>query len=509
MKLSELLYEGEYTSRNDPEKIEVSHIVSDTRGLCKGCLFVCLRGLRFDSHTLLEKIKEGGASAIVVESGAIYSPPSEIPIFEVKSTRIALSLLFSRFCGDPQKDLRLVGITGTNGKTSTAVMLYNILRKAGKKAGLIGTVECLYDGKRYALPDDKEKGERLLSMTTPDPDILYPILKKMKDEGITHVVIEVSSHALSLEKVYPLRFEVGIFTNLSPEHLDFHSDIQTYLSCKQKLFKQSKLGIVNGDDKAAITLIEGSPCRMIRCGLQKQNDYYADSVSLLGSRGVSYTLSMPEARLRIRVPIAGGFTVYNSMLATAAAKALGISPLAAAEALAEQATVCGRMERLSLGEFDKLFSVFIDYAHTEEALRSLLTTVRGFAAPTERIVLLFGCGGDRDKEKRPKMGRIAEELSDLCIVTSDNCRTERSEDIIKDILSGMKDPTSHTVIKDRKEAIEYAILNAKVGDIILLCGKGHETYEIKKSGICRFDERRIVEAALEKRKSGDTVTDEN
>ncbi len=509
MKLSELLYEGEYTSLHSPEKIEVSHIASDTRGLCQGCLFVCLRGLRFDSHTLLEKIKEGGAAAIIVESGAIYSPLQGIPIFEVKNTRIALSLLYSRFYGDPQKDLCLVGITGTNGKTSTAVMLYNILEKAGIKAGLIGTVECLYDGKRYALPEDEEQRKRLLSMTTPDPDILYPILRKMKEEGITHVVMEVSSHALSLEKVYPLTFDIGIFTNLSPEHLDFHSDIDTYLSAKQKLFKQSKIGILNGDDKASRVLMEKSPCRMICCGLEKQNDYYADSISLLGSRGVSYTLSLPEAKLRVRVPIAGSFTVYNSMLATAAAKELGISPLAAAEALSEQATVRGRMERLPLGEFDKTFSVFIDYAHTEEALRSLLMSVRAFAAPSERIVLLFGCGGDRDKGKRPKMGKIAEELANFCIVTSDNSRTEKSEDIINEILSGMEDPTSHTVIKDRKEAIEYAILHAKVGDIILLCGKGHETYQIKKSGVCRFDERKIVENALEKRKNGDTVTNEN
>ncbi len=509
MKLSSLLYEGEYVSEHSPETIEVTAIASDTRGLRPGCLFVCLKGLRFDSHTLLQKIKEGGAAAIVVESGAITRPLPEIPIFEVKSTRVALSLLYSRFCGDPQRDLCLVGITGTNGKTSTAVMLYGILQKAGIKAGLIGTVECLYDGKRYALPDGDERGARLLSMTTPDPDILYPILQKMKEEGITHVIMEVSSHALALEKVYPLTFDVGIFTNLSPEHLDFHSDLDTYLAAKAKLFDQARIAILNGDDKASSRLKSAIPCRTILCGLEKGNDYRADSVSLLGSRGVAYTLSLPEARVRIRVPIAGGFTVCNSMLATAAAKELGISPLTAAEALREQATVKGRMERLFLGEFDKIFSVFIDYAHTEEALRSLLVSVRGFAAPTERIVLLFGCGGDRDKTKRPKMGRIAEELADFCIVTTDNSRTEPSDGIIKDILSGMREPDACTVIKNRKEAIEYAVLNAKAGDIILLCGKGHETYEIKNSGIRRFDERKIVEAALEKRKNGDSVKDEN
>ncbi len=509
MKLSSLLYEGEYVSEYSPENMEITAIVSDTRGLRPGCLFVCLKGLRFDSHTLLQKIKDGGAAAIVVERGAFTSPLPEIPLFEVKSTRVALSLLYSRFCGDPQKDLCLVGITGTNGKSSTAVMLYRILQKAGIKAGLIGTVECLYDGKRYAIPDGDERGGRLLSMTTPDPDILYPILQKMKEEGVTHVIMEVSSHALALEKVYPLTFDVGIFTNLSPEHLDFHSDLDAYLAAKAKLFDRAKIGILNGDDAASARLKKDIPCRAILCGLEKGNDYRADSVSLLGCRGVAYTLSLPEARIRIRVPIAGGFTVYNSMLALAAAKELGISPLAAAEALCGQATVKGRMEKLPLGEFDKQFSVFIDYAHTEEALRSLLTSVRGFCAPSERIVLLFGCGGDRDKSKRPKMGRIAEELADFCIVTSDNSRTEESEDIIKDILSGMRDPDSCTVIKDRKAAIEYAILNAKAGDILLLCGKGHETYEIKKSGISRFDERKIVEAALKKRKDGEMEKDEN
>ncbi len=509
MKLSSLLYSGEYVSRHSPDTVEITAIVSDTRGLCPGCLFVCLKGQRFDSHTLLQKIKEGGAAAIVVEGGAFASPPPDIPIFEVKSTRIALSLLYSRFCGDPQKDLTVVGITGTNGKTSTAVMLYGILRKAGIKAGLIGTVECLYDGKRYSLPDKDERGDRLLSMTTPDPDILYPILQKMKEEGITHVIMEVSSHALALDKVYPLRFKVGIFTNLSPEHLDFHSDLSTYLAAKAKLFDQAELALLNGDDKVASTLKGRIPCRTVLCGLERENDYRAESISLLGCRGVAYTFSLPEAKIRIRVPIAGSFTVYNSMLALAAAKELGISPLTAAEALNEQAIVRGRMEKLSLGEFDKEASVFIDYAHTEEALRSLLCSVRGFCTPNERIVLLFGCGGDRDKSKRPKMGRTAEELADLCIVTSDNSRSESSEEIIKDILLGMQEPKNCKVIKNRKEAIEYAILNAKMGDIILLCGKGHETYEIKKNGICRFDERKIVEAALEKRKNQESVKHED
>ncbi len=509
MKLSELLYEGEYTSRYDPREIEITGIVSDTRGLTPGCLFVCLRGMRFDSHTLVKKIMEGGAAAIITEIGSLTAPSVDIPIFEVKSTRCTLAYLHSRASGDPQNGMHLIGITGTNGKSSTAFMLYHILKEAGIKAGLIGTIECLYDDKRYSLPEDKEAEGRLRSMTTPDPDILYPILKKMKEAGVSHVIMEVSSHALSLGKVAPLRFDLGLFTNLSGEHLDFHSDMESYFAAKATLFSQSALGILNRDDEAGLRLQELAPCRMLTCGIQKRNDYTADGISLLGSRGVSYTLAFPGARLRLRIPIAGSFTVYNSMLAVAAARELGISPLTAAEALSVQPTVKGRMERLSLGEFDKDFSLFIDYAHTEAALRSLLLSVRNFATPEERIVLLFGCGGDRDRSKRAKMGRVAEELADFSILTSDNSRSERPEDIIKEIRAGMSENAACKIIKNRREAIEYAILNAKPQDIILLCGKGHETYQIEKNGVRHFDEREIVQAALEKRKNGDTVLNEN
>ena len=501
MKLSKLLYPGEYTSASSPEEIEISGIVSDTAALCKGCLFICLRGTRFDSHTLLTRIEEAEAAAVIVERGAPIPASISLPVFTVPATRTALALAHSRYHGSPERELVMIGVTGTNGKTSTASILYTILCSTGIKAGLIGTAQCLYNGKVYTLPEE-ESGARLRTMTTPDPDILYPMLRMMRSDGVTHVVMEVSSHSLVLDKVAPIRYRVGIFTNLSPEHMDFHSDMDAYMKAKSLLFAKCDVGIFNCDDGYAEAIIARSPCAVRRTGVVWQGDYRATDIELRGSRGISYSYLAPGIRLRVRAPLPGAFSVYNTLAALTAAIELGISPLAAADALSIQAPVPGRLERLPLNGTG--FSVFIDYAHTEHALRSLLTTVRAFRRPEERIVLLFGCGGDRDKSKRAPMGRVAEDLADEIIVTSDNCRAEDPKEIIRDILSGMRDPERPRVIVSRRRAIEEAILSARDGDIILLCGKGHETYEITASGIRHFDERKIVAAALEKRKTGDT-----
>lgn len=501
MKLSKLLYPGEYTSATSAEEIEVSGIVSDTAALRRGCLFICLRGTRFDSHTLTSRVEEAGAAAVVVERGAPLPSPLSIPVFTVPSTRTALALAHSRYHGSPERELVMIGVTGTNGKTSTASILYSILSSAGIKAALIGTAECVYNGAVYTLPEE-EKGARLRTMTTPDPDILYPMLRMMRDAGVTHVVMEVSSHSLVLDKVAPIRYRVGIFTNLSPEHMDFHNDMDTYMKAKALLFTRCDVGIFNCDDGYAETIIARSTCEVRRLGVVWQGDYRATDIELRGSRGISYSYLAPGIRLRVRTPLPGAFSVYNTLMALTAAIELGVSPLTAADALSIKAPVPGRLERLPLTGAG--FSVFIDYAHTEEALRSLLTTVRAFRRPGERIVLLFGCGGDRDSSKRAPMGRVAEDLADEIIVTSDNCRTEDPKEIIKDILSGMRDAARARIIVSRRRAIEEAILTAKDGDIILLCGKGHETYEITASGIKHFDERKIVASALEKRKAGDT-----
>lgn len=502
MKLSSLLFQGEYTGKISPDSIEVTQVVSDTRALTKGCLFICLRGARFDSHTLLGMIEASGAAAAIVERDAMLPEDIGLPVFRVESTRRTLALVFRRFYRCPDTEMTMIGVTGTNGKTSTSTILYAILRAAGYRVGLIGTARCLYDDKVYTLPE--EGGDtRLRTMTTPDPDILYPMLRTMADAGVTHVVMEVSSHSLTLGKVAPIRYDVGIFTNLSPEHMDFHNDMESYLRAKAALFRQCRTGIFNCDNEFAESLIALSACEVRRAGVVWQGDYRATDIELYGARGLSYSYIAPGLRLRIRTPLPGAFSVYNSLLALTAAIELGVSPLAAAEALATQISIPGRMERVSLNA-DADFSVFIDYAHTEAALKNLLTTVRTFRRPNERIVLLFGCGGNRDATKRAPMGRTAEELADLVVVTTDNSRSEEPQRIISDILAGMRHPERHRVIKSRKRAIEEVILSAEPGDIILLCGKGHETYEITASGVRHFDEREIVRGALEKRKNGDT-----
>lgn len=502
MKLSRLLYEGEYTASVSAEDVEITGIASDTRAIRPGCLFICLRGSRFDSHTLLSLLEEKGAAAAIVERGAPIPESIRIPLFSVASSRTALSFAHSRYHNSPERDLTMIGVTGTNGKTSTATVLYSILRAAGYKVGLIGTAECRYEDRIYTLPEGDEGG-RLRTMTTPDPDILYPMLRTMKEAGITHVIMEVSSHSLALQKVAPIRYRIGIFTNLSPEHMDFHNSMKSYAAAKAQLFSQCETGIFNCDDPHAEDIISTATCEVHRAGVVWQGDYRATDIELRGSQGITYSYVAPGIRLRIRTPLPGSFSVYNTLLALTAAIELGLSPLSAAEALLTQTAVPGRLERLALTPGTE-FSIFIDYAHTELALRSLLLSVRAFRHAGERIVLLFGCGGDRDKSKRAPMGRVAEELADKVILTSDNCRTEDPKAIIGDILAGMHHPERVCVTVNRRRAIEEAILSAEVGDILLLCGKGHETYEITASGIHPFDERKIVAAALEKRKNGDT-----
>ena len=505
MKLSQILFPGEYTASATPQDIEFSHIVTHTSEISRGALFVCLRGTRYDSHTLVKLVEEGGAAAVIAEESALLPIDVSIPVFRVASTRRMLAVLFGRYYGNPQNELCMIGVTGTNGKTSTATILYSILRSAGYSCALIGTAECLCNGAVYTLPEESRGRDRLRTMTTPDPDILYPMLSMMQKAGVTHVVMEVSSHALALEKVAPIPFEIGIFTNLTPEHMDFHTDMHSYMLAKAKLFSLCKTGIFNCDNKYAEAMIEHSACRPLRTGVVQGGDYRATDVELRGVMGAVYSFSAPGLRLRVRTALPGIFSVYNTLLALTAAVELGVPPIAAADALASPVRIPGRMERVPTKNAD--FSVFIDYAHTEHALRNLLTTVRSFQKEGERIVLVFGCGGDRDREKRAPMGRTAEELAEFVIVTSDNPRTEDPDTIITDILSGMMAEDKHTVIKNRKKAIEYAVATAKSGDIIILAGKGHEAYEITASGVREFDERKILQSALEKRKKGDTVNE--
>ena len=502
MKLSKILFPGEYTSPHSAEDIEIESICYSSEKVCHGALFICIRGTRYDSHLLLRSVAQAGIAAAIVEEGAEYTAPSELPIFTVKSTRRALAFAYDRFCGSPACGMHMIAVTGTNGKTSTASMLYSILQEAGKRVSLIGTIACKSEEREYKGPAFKSGRN---TMTTPDPDVLYPMLAEMKKDGIEYVIMEASSHALALEKIAPIPYEIGIFTNLSPEHLDFHATMENYLLAKAQLFLQCKQGILNFDDEYAEKIAKLASCPILRCGAVYHEEYNAEEIRNEGSNGISYVFSTPKIRQPIHMQIPGCFTVYNSLLALTAAIHLGIPVEKAAEALSKIKGIAGRLENVDLPDDKVGFRVFIDYAHTEAALKNLLTTVRGFRRDGERIVLLFGCGGDRDQSKRAPMGRVAEELADHVIVTSDNSRTEDPLHIIHDILQGMHDRNKRTVIVNRRRAITYAVENAKPGDIVLLVSKGHENYELVGNKRLPFNEKEIVwEALMQKKKKEGT-----
>ncbi len=496
MKLSAILLPHEYTSLYDASAIEVKAVETRIDRTRPGVLFICLRGTQYDTHVLLERAAENGAAAAVVEEGAEYRVREGFPVFTVTSSRRAFAYACYRLAGCPGREMYLIAVTGTNGKTSTAAMIAHILRSAGKPTATIGTLGARTDQKSYPLPAGEEERSR---MTTPDPDILYPLLRELENDGITHVVLEASSHALALEKLSPLRFAVGVFTNLSPEHLDYHGTMSAYLSAKAKLFSMCDAAILNLDSDAGEEIARRAGCPVLRCGAVYHEEYNAEDIRLPHAHGVSYIFRTPVSRTPISVPIPGVFTVYNSLLALTCAYHLGISPEVAGAALRSIGGVPGRLERIPLPA-DADFSVFIDYAHTEAALRNLLLTVRGFRRAEERIVLLFGCGGDRDKSKRAPMGRVAEELADFVIVTSDNSRFEEPTCIIHDILRGMHRKEKRRVILDRRRAITYAIETAQRGDILLLVGKGHETYELAEGKEAPLCEKEIVLSALDARR---------
>jgi UDP-N-acetylmuramoyl-L-alanyl-D-glutamate--2,6-diaminopimelate ligase len=503
LKLSSLLYKNEYRSNRSPDDIRISSIVSDTSKITPGCLFVCIRGSRFDSHLHLPFIVASGAAAVIVEIGSCFPRIPSCPIFEVPDSRRALAFAWSRFCGCPEKKLSMIGITGTNGKTTTAYLLRSILSDAGYRCGLIGTVEFLGDKAQPNLFSSFKRGSAK-AMTTPDPEILYPLLAKMAEAGMTHAVMEVSSHALALGKVAPISFRLGLFTNLSPEHLDFHGSLDAYLSAKRLLLSSSDAVILNSDSPYSERAAEGIKGQILRCGTKDGADFRASDITLDGIRGVSYQLHAREQTFPVSFPIPGSFSVANSLLAASAALWLGV-PVSTLEAsLAAFPGVRGRLERIPTGE--SRFSVFLDYAHTEAALRSLLTTVRAFREKDQRVILLFGCGGNRDRTKRAPMGTTAEELADFVYVTSDNPRHEDPKQIIREILSGMSDKSKRRVIVNREQAIRQAIRDARPGDILLLVGKGHESYEIVGANTRPFDERKIVMDALNESASGHTIT---
>ncbi len=473
---------------------EVSAICTDSRAATENSLFVCIKGLHNDSHALISEAISHGARWAVVQKGCAYCAPQGFPILVAEDTRRACATLYNAFYGFPTERLKFIGVTGTNGKTTVTHLLRAILETSLCKCGLIGTVGCESAGR----PLENRMLNRLANMTTPDPPELYRMLSEMVNDGVEYVLMEATSHALALGKLEPIRFEAAIFTNLTPDHLDFHGSMECYASAKTDLFRKSNLSVINIDSPYADEMIHAAAGRVVTCSQTfTQADYTASDVRA-GGHGVFYTLSSAHSRLSIHCPVPGAFTVMNSMQAAVCAKELGFGAAAIKDALASVGGVRGRMERVKLGPSAD-FTVIIDYAHTPDALEKLLRTAKELCRAGERTVVVFGCGGDRDRSKRPLMGAIASRCADEVIVTSDNSRSEDPNEIIKEILTGMDPQHPPRVIPDRAEAIETAILTARQGDVILLAGKGHEEYEITKEGRKPFHEREIVARALEKR----------
>ena len=497
MKLELLCEAANIRCPESAKSAEVSAVCTDSRAATENSLFVCIKGLHHDSHAHVSEAVARGARWAVVQKGCAFCAPQGIPVLVAEDTRRACALLYNAFCGFPTRKMKFIGVTGTNGKTSVTHLLRSILETSFCKCGVIGTVGCFSDGRAL----EYRMANKLANMTTPDPAELYPVLAQMADDGVEYVLMEATSHALALGKLEPIEFDAAIFTNLTPDHLDFHGTMEAYASAKTELFRKSRLSVINLDSPYAAEMIRAATGRVVTCSqTYRKADYLAEGIADHGQDGVSYRLVGPYSRLSVQCAIPGAFSVANSMQAAVCAKELGFGAAAIKDALASVGGVKGRMERLKLGPTAD-FSVIIDYAHTPDALEKLLKTAREINREG-RTVLVFGCGGDRDRSKRPVMGAIAEKYADRVIVTSDNSRSEDPEAIIREILGGMAKKESATVIPNRKEAIETAVLSALPGDLILLAGKGHEEYEITNEGRKPFHEREIVFGALACRKRG-------
>ena len=490
MRLYELLSAVEVFTYTHPRDMDIRGITSDSRRVGQGDLFVCIRGLHEDGHTYLQDAVKAGAIAVMTEEGA-ENVPDEVAHIVVPNTRSALAKLYHAWYGRPGDRLRLIAVTGTNGKTSVSFMLRAIWEASMEKCGLIGTVAC-DSGRRHLRGRVTESPA---NMTTPDPEDLYRLLAEMEADGVGTVIMEATSHALALGKLDALHFDAAIFTNLTPEHLDFHGDMESYFEAKAKLFTMCDLAILNGDDVWAEKLRGRLRCPVRVCSMRREDaDYAAEQIRDRGVEGISYRLRASGASMRIDCPIPGIFTVMNTLQAATLALERGKSPGCIHDTLALMDGVQGRMERVRM-PLGAECSVFIDYAHTPDAMENLLRTARVFCRDGQRLVILFGCGGERDRSKRPVMGTLAVLLADFAVITSDNSRGEKPEDIIAEIVAGIaaQKKDNYTVIPDRREAIAYVLRHAQRGDVILLAGKGHETYEIDRTGRHPFDEREIVQ----------------
>ncbi len=478
MKLSELLAKSEYEVVSGSLDMEISDIIYDSRKIVKDCVFVCMVGANFDGHDFIEKAVEQGAAAVVVNRDVEITG---ITVIKVYDTRKALGLMSGEYFGRPADHLKTIGITGTKGKTTTAFMIKAILEKANIKTGIIGTIGII-------IGDEITK----TSNTTPESYELHKAMKKMIDKGCKCAVMEVSSQALKLYRTYGINFDYGMFTNLSHDHIGGveHATMEEYIECKSRLFSQCKVGIVNADDKVTPVIIQNNTCEKIEtfgfCNsaeLKAKNEHL---ISDFGYIGVHFeTEGAMDMSLNVDIP--GKFNVYNALCAIAVCRHFGVSEKDIYDGLNE-VKVKGRVETVKV---NGNYTLLIDYAHNAMSMENVLETLREYKP--NRLITLFGAGGNRSKDRRYEMGEISGKMSDLSVITEDNSRNEDVMDIIADIEKGLaKTDGKYIVIPDRTDAIRYCIENAQDGDIIVLAGKGHEDYQEKNGIRIHYDEREVV-----------------
>ncbi len=473
MTLSQLLSDVDIISVQGNIDVKISGIAFDSRDVKPGDVFVCIKGYKSDGHDYAENALEKGAVAIIAEKEMSETAATTVV---VENTRYALSSVAAEFYDHPFKKFKLIGVTGTNGKTTTTYLVKSILENCGHRVGLIGTNQNMIGSE--VIPSHH---------TTPDSLELMQLFDRMAKEGVTSVVMEVSSHSLALDRVASCHFNIGAFTNVTQDHLDFHETMENYIDAKSILFKKCGVGVFNIDDDAYEKLSLGCGCDALTYSAKTKADLWAQNIEYRAT-GVEFDLNYKDESERVSLAIPGGFSVYNALTAAGCCLAAGLSLKEIADGLKTAKGVKGRIEVV---QTNTDYTVIIDYAHTPDGLLNILNAIKGFAKG--RIVTLFGCGGDRDKTKRPQMGKIAGQLSDFCVVTSDNPRSEEPGAIIEDILVGMRETDCrYAVVENRFEAIEFALDNAKPDDIILLAGKGHEPYQILKDRTIVFDEREIV-----------------
>lgn len=487
VELSKLVEKIEYECVAGSMDRMVSAVVYDSRKVTKGCLFVCVPGANVDGHDFAAQVVEDGAQVLIVEKDVTYDTGKDVTVLKVENARYAMAFISAAWFGNPAERMKIIGITGTKGKTTTTYLVKSILENAGYKVGLIGTIEVIIGEKRIHAVN-----------TTPESYLLQEYFKEMADAGCDAVVMEVSSQGLKLHRSQGFMFDYGIFTNIEPDHIgpNEHADFEEYLMCKGLLFKQCRVGIVNKDDAHYEKVIAGHTCKIETYGFDPQADLCAANVQLVkkpGELGVLFDVKgLMDFQVEVTTP--GRFSVYNALTALAICRHFKVEEKAVQKAFLE-AKVKGRIEMVKVSDE---FTLMIDYAHNAMSLESLLSTLKEYEP--NRLVCLFGCGGNRSKLRRYEMGEVSGKLADLTIITSDNPRFEEPQDIIEDIKIGIgRTDGKYVEICDRKEAIAYAIDHGEPGDIIVLAGKGHEDYQEIKGVKYPMDERDLIRDILKER----------